>query len=124
MNISLRSVNNHDIETLQQLNNEVFLDNYKYDKDLIIDWALGEQGKKYFSRIVHNKQVFCCIAEDNKKAVGYISCKSKKIIYCKSKYFEIDNMGIISDYRSKGIGTLLIKKAKEWAKKIDIKKCS
>lgn len=117
MVIKLRTANSDDIKLLQQLNNELFIDNYKYDNDLVMDWAMGVRGKNYFSRIVKNKRAFCCIAEINGKAVGYISCIPKEISYRKSRYFEIDNLGVVPDYQSKGIGTLLINKAKEWAKK-------
>lgn len=117
MKINLRMANSRDIGTLQQLNQEAFIDNYKYDKDLSLDWAKGEQGKKYFTRFVTDSKAFCCIAENNGKAVGYVACRQKEVSYRKSKYFEIDNIGVLPNYRSKGIGTLLIKKAKRWAKK-------
>lgn len=44
----IRKVKNTEWFQLQILNNEVFVDNYKYDPDLILDWALSKQGKNIF----------------------------------------------------------------------------
>ncbi|OGK29896.1 hypothetical protein A3G67_00020 [Candidatus Roizmanbacteria bacterium RIFCSPLOWO2_12_FULL_40_12] len=116
MSISLRRAIIDDLSTLQQLNNEVFIDNEKYDDDLVMGWATSELGKNYFSRILKNERVFCCIAEDGGKAVGYIACVPKEMSYKKSKYLEVENMGVIPEYRSKGIGAMLMENAKKWAK--------
>lgn len=122
MNIRIRKANSNDIKTLQNLNYEVFIDNYKYDDDLILDWSLSEKGRTYFSKLLSNIHAVCLIAEDNGKVVGYIAAISKDLNYKKSKYLEIDNMGTIPTYRSKGIGTLLISKVKQWGKERGYKK--
>lgn len=117
MNLSLRRATLKDIKTLQRLNNEVFIDNYKYDHDLLLDWALGKSGRKYFTHFVNDSNSFCCIASVAGNPVGYILCILKKFSYRKNKYLEIDNMGVIPGYRSKGIGTVLLNSARSWAKK-------
>lgn len=116
MNINIRTANINDVETLQKLDNEVFIDNHKYDPDLEMSWALGNEGNKFFSEILTNNESLAFIAEVDGMAVGYIACSPKKISYRKSRYFEIDNMGVSPEYRSQGIGTMLINKVKEWAK--------
>lgn len=116
MQISIRKAKHEDIKSLQKLNYEVFVDNYKYDDDLIIEWSLSEKGKAYFSKLLSNNHAVCFIAEVEGKAAGYIAAKGKDLNYKKSKYLETVNMGTIPAYRSKGIGTLLITKIKEWGK--------
>ncbi len=37
---------------LQLLNDEVFVDNYKYDPDLKLDWAMSAAGEKYFKELI------------------------------------------------------------------------
>ena len=113
---SIRQARVDDVETLQNLNNEVFLDNKKYDDDIIEDWATSNKGRNYFTKLLSDKNSLCLIAENEGKPVGYIACSVKNLDYRKSKNLEINNMGTRPKYRSRGIGTLLIKKAKEWAK--------
>jgi len=114
--ISIVPAQKSDIQTLQNLNDEVFTDNYKYDSDLKMDWAQSETGKKYFTELVENPKAICFIAKDGEKAVGYIACSSKDFGYRKGKYIEIENMGVSPSYRSQGIGSLLIDKALGLAK--------
>jgi len=117
MEVKFRSANINDVRILQKLNQEIFVDNHLYDSDLIMDWALSEKGKKYFSNIVQDNQAYCCLAEVNNKPIGYLAGREKKFGYRKSRYFEIENMGVSPEFRSKGVGTLLIKQAKDWARK-------
>ncbi|MCL4375123.1 GNAT family N-acetyltransferase [Patescibacteria group bacterium] len=105
-----------DVHILQHLNHEVFLDNQKYDDDLVMGWALSKAGERYFSRLLSGKGNVCFIAYDGQIPVGYIACSPKKVSYRKSRYLEIDNMGVVPAYRSKGIGTKLVSRVKQWAK--------
>lgn len=114
--ITYEEGNINDAKVLQDLNDEVFIDNSKYDSDLKLDWAQSEVGKKYFTDIVTNSENICLIARDDEKAVGYVIAEPKVFGYRLSKCIEIDNMGVSPDYRSKGIGTELLNKVTERAK--------
>ena len=114
--ITLRQGTEADVQTLQRLNDEVFVDNAQYDDDLVIDWAQSDKGKEYFTKLLTSPDAICYIAEDGDKAVGYIACAKKVIGYRKSTHLEIENMGVSPAYQSKGIGTMLMDKAKQWAK--------
>lgn len=105
-----------DVKILQDLNDEIFVDNAKYDSDLRLDWAQSEEGRKYFTNLVNNKEALCLIAEDGDKKVGYLAASPKEIDYRKSKYFEVENMGVSPEYRSQGIGKLLLQKCFDYAK--------
>jgi ribosomal protein S18 acetylase RimI-like enzyme len=82
-----------------------------------MDWAQSLVGKKYFTDVVNNQDMICLIAEDDNTPVGYVAAKPKEFSYRLSKYLEIENMGVSPNYRSKGIGSRLIKKVLELAKK-------
>lgn len=104
--------------TLQDLNNEVFIDNPQYDPDLMMDWAHSREGEKYFKELVNDPKSLCLLAETEEgELVGYLAASPKIISYRKSKYFEVDNMGVIPEYRSKGVGRKLMDKCIEWARK-------
>ena len=45
--MTIRLTQRDDVITLQNLNDEVFVDNHKYDPDLKTDWSQSETGRKY-----------------------------------------------------------------------------
>ena len=114
--ITLREAQEDDLQKLQYLDDEVFIDNQKYDNDLDMDWAKSERGRQYFSDLLKDPNSYCLLAQDNGKPIGYLVCLPKNVNYRKNKCVEIGNMGISPKYRSQGIGSMLIKKTLEWAK--------
>lgn len=114
--VNIRPANKNEVKDFQNLNDEVFIDNQKYDSDLDMGWARSDKGKEYFTEILNDPDACCLIAEENGKKIGYIAAGPKEIDYCKSKYMEIKNMGVIPEYRLRGIGTLLMKECLKWAK--------
>lgn len=114
--INIRQARTDEVEKLQFLDDEVFIHDVEFDPDLDMTWAKGEKGRTYFSNLVNDPNSCCLLAEDNDKAVGYLVASFKDTIYRKSKCAELQNMGVSPDYRSKGIGSMLIQKCLEWAK--------
>ena len=112
-----RPARKDEVKKLQALNQEVFVDNQRYDPDLKMDWALGKEGEKYFTNLLNNPKACCLIAEVGKKPIGYIAAAPKLFSYRKSRYIEIENMGVIPSFHHKGIGTTLIRECLNWAKK-------
>ncbi len=114
--MNIRSVTSDDVQTLQNLNDEIFIDNAKYDKDIKIDWAQSELGKKYFTKVVNKSESICLIAEENGKPIGYINASPLEFDYRYKKYIEVNNMGVSPLHRSKGIGAKLMAKCLKIAK--------
>lgn len=114
--MNIRKATTSDVKTLQNLNDELFQDNSKYDPDINIDWAQSEAGHKYFSKAVNDKNTICLIVEDNGKPIGYIAASPIEIDYRLSRYIEINNMGVSPAFRSKGIGSELIEECMRIAK--------
>lgn len=114
--IHIRQATKDEFQLLQKLNNEVFIDNQKYDSDLDMDWAQSDKGREYFTDVLNNPDNCCLIAEEDGREIGYIAAVPKVVSYRKSKYLEIENMVVVPEYRSKGIGTLLISECLKWAK--------
>jgi ribosomal protein S18 acetylase RimI-like enzyme len=114
--INIRPANKDEVKVLQDLNDEVFIDNQKYDIDLDMNWAQSDRRKGYFTEVLNSPDAFCFIAEENGKEVGYIAAEPKIVSYRKSKYIEIENMGVIPEYRSKGVGSMLMNECLKWAK--------
>ena len=120
--MNIRVASKDDLELLQKLNNELFLDNQKYDSDLDLDWPLSDMGNKYFSEFLENPDACIFIAEIENKPVGYILAEVREIEYRKGKYAFLENMGVIQEYRNKGIGSRLIDELIKWAKDREVKK--
>jgi len=114
--ISIRPVRIDEKEALQKLNQEAFEDNAAYDPDLCMDWAMSDKGKAHFTNIFKNPDSQCFVADDAGVLVGYIVLSKKEMDYRKSKCVEINDVGVTPLYQSKGVGSLLMEKAKEWAK--------
>ncbi|HET7099278.1 MAG TPA: GNAT family N-acetyltransferase [Patescibacteria group bacterium] len=115
--VNIRPVRKDEVQKFQDLNDEIFIDNSKYDPDLKIDWAQSSFGRDYFTEALNNPESICFLAEENDNAIGYIFAAPKLNNSRLSKYIEIENMGVSPDYRSKGIGHQLIEKVLEDAKK-------
>ncbi len=114
--MKIRLAHKDDVSLLQRLNDEVFMGVKEFDDDVIDNWARGEKGRSYFTNLLNNPDGCCLIAEDSENPVGYITATPKTDIYRKSKILELENMGVIPKYRSRGIGAELVKKLLLWGK--------
>lgn len=114
--ITIRKARIDEIKKLQDLNDDAFSSNPEFDPDLILDWAQSDLGKSYFTNTINDPENLLLVAEDGDKLAGYIGASPKKIEYRKSKYLEIDNLGVAKTYRRKGIARMLMEKCIAWAK--------
>ena len=114
--VKIRKAISSDWKILQKLNNQVFLADKNSDDDLDMNWPFSNNGISYYKEVASGKYGHCLVAFLGKEAVGYVALAKKDIGYRKSKYFEIENMGVDPKYRSQGIGTKLINAAGELAK--------
>lgn len=67
--------------------------------------------------MVTNDSATGFVAEVDDEAVGYVAVCVRTVPYRTKQYVEIENMGVMPAYRSKGIGRELVKVAQTWAKK-------
>ncbi len=109
LKITIRQANTGEVRTLQNLFDEIFVDDVKYDDDLRTDWAQSEDGgKKYFTDLLNNGNAICLFAEADCKVIGFVTASHLEDRYRKSKYIEIGYLGVIPEYHSKGIGKILM----------------
>ena len=104
----IRKATLKDLQRIQELNNELFdLELANFDKYLIKDWPLSNEGKLYFENAI--KESFVIVAEIDNKVVGYLLGEESNIPYYNFKIAELCNMCIDSNYRKQGIGNALYK---------------
>lgn len=122
MNVNIEPANFKDWKIIQKLNNQVYQSDSKFDTDLDLSRPFSEGGESYFKKLANGEYGKCMIAYLNSMPVGYIAMSELKFDHRKSKYVEVENMGVSPEYRSMGIGHLLIEEAKKWAKSKSISK--
>lgn len=116
MQLRIDTAKARDWQVIQRMNNQVFLNDKDNDDDLNLDWPFSKTGIDYYKRLAEGKYGKCLIAYADDKATGYVALAVKDFGYRKSKYIEIENIGVDSKYRSQGIGSLLMEAAAKWAK--------
>jgi len=117
MDIKIRPAKAVDWQIVQKLNNQVFIADKDHDDDINLDWPFSEIGIKYYKELTNGKYGRSFIAYLKKEPVGYVALANKSWNgWRKSKYVEIENIGVDPNYRSQGIGHLLVEKAGQWAK--------
>ncbi len=118
MYVIIRPAEISDIEALRQLNTQIFEEiNSACDDDLIPKFAETEAGLIWITKMVNRKDDGCCfVAESDGKLAGYVSGEKMEQLYRKSQWFEIDNIGVIPEFKGQGIGKQLLDAAMGWAK--------
>ena len=102
-----------DLETIQQLNYELFvLESNNFDDTLIVDWSLSDDGRQYFISSINND--ITLVAVVNNKIVGYIiGSLDTEGAYNNIKQAELNNMYVLEEYRSIGVGGRLFDELKK-----------
>ena len=116
MKPEIRELNPNDLETLRELNQEVFNSDKDNIDGLDLDWPDSKTGTLYYTQVVNKDGTVGFIAEIGNKPVGYIALCTRDLGYRTKKFVEVENMGVKPQFRSQGIGTILLNKATEWAK--------
>jgi ribosomal protein S18 acetylase RimI-like enzyme len=116
MDIKIETARSEGWKTIQRLNNQVFQADKENDDDLDLNWSFSEKGISYYHKLANGEYGKCFIAYLDGKAVDYVALHLKDFGYRKSKYVEIENIGVDPAYRSLGIGKLLMDRTVEWAK--------
>jgi len=89
-----------------------------YDKSLNPEWTYGE-GREYFKKSLTHRSACALKCIDDGVIVGYLVgwLIRKKMPYRTLKQqAELENMFVMRNYRSKGVGKMLVDEFKRWAK--------
>lgn len=115
--ITIRKATIDDLPAIKELNKRIFIKNPKYDNDAVENFAHTPQGEKYFKEAIRSKKGCFLIAEEGGQMVGYANGEEKEASYRKSRYFEIDNLGVIPGKKRLGIGKKMLSAITNWVKK-------
>ena len=107
MKLEYKRASSNNLKEIQELNVKFFQNQYEYDKDIILDWPLSEEGTIYFKSIIENEVVY--VVYDNAKIVGYLAGRyDKGNPYLNKKIAEVLLVFVDSEYRGNSIGSKLV----------------
>jgi ribosomal protein S18 acetylase RimI-like enzyme len=118
-NITIQPATDQDCEALCTLFNEV--DAFHRDRLSHLFKAPDGPAREhaYFQALIADSANGLFIAKVDDKAVGYVHAIARHTpdlpILVPRHYVVIDNIGVASEYQHKGIGRLLMDRAREWA---------
>jgi len=125
MDYNIRKATLDDLSVIQQFNLQLFKKEHEeFDKTLDCNWTFSVEGKEYFKNRITEDSGFAFIASLGDKPVGYIvggltnSPKHRTI----TKLAELENMFVLNEHRSSGIGTKLYEKFLEWCKNKEVER--
>ena len=114
--MNIRRARPDDIDAIRCLNSKIFVNNAEYDNDMISEFAQTQAGKKYFQEAIIRQDGCFFVVEEDGVLVGYTNGGHKDIPYRQSRYFEIENLGIVPEMAGKGLGKALLDTITTWAK--------
>ncbi len=80
-NVTIRPANIDEVETLQNLNNDVFVDNVKYDDDLQMDWYILKMEVKNILLIyLMTANQFVCLRKLRGRPLDTLPLLSKRLV--------------------------------------------
>ena len=122
-NLIIRKANINDLEDVLELSNGLTLADLPFDKKVDIKWAHTKKGKKYYTEKIKGISGVCFVVELDTKIVGYLTASEKQVpSYRLVRVAEIENIFVIEEYRSKGLGKKLVAEFINWAKQLKVDK--
>ena len=122
MRFTVRKAKLKDLAAIQNLNHQLFQSDARFDPELFVRWAYIPAGKRYFRRSLTERRAGAGVAETDSKIIGYlVGWIWLKRPYRPVKTAELENMFVAPGFRSKGVGTALVKEFINWCKQRKVK---
>ncbi|MCA9459949.1 MAG: GNAT family N-acetyltransferase [Nanoarchaeota archaeon] len=125
MDVEIRKATLNDLKKVQELNLLLFEKEHEdYDSLLNLNWTFGEEGTKYFTDKIVQNDACVFVSEVDNRIIGYLCGDIRKEVSYRHLPFvaELDNMMVIDEFRSSGIGSKLYEKFIQWCKSKNIGK--
>ena len=123
--MKIRKANLSDLNSIQLLNQKLFLEEFdKYDKTINCDWSLSKEGENFYKKRISGQKGCAFVLTDNEEIIGYLvgSLSEDEFYRCMGNFAELDDMFVLSEYRSKGYGGMLYEKFIDWCKDKKVKR--
>jgi len=111
----------HDLEKIQELNSKLFRNEIdKYDDTLDPLWTTSAGGEEYFRNRIAGTGGCVFVAKNDEIIVGYIAgglADAPAHRKLRGHLAELENMFVEDEFRSRGVGSMLIEAFLDWCKK-------
>jgi len=122
-NLIIRKASPDELETILLLSDELTISDLPFDKKVDVSWAHSTNGKKHYGEKIKEISGVCFVAEMNGEIVGYLTAAKKEVpSYRNVTVADLENIFVKKEFRSHGVGKMLMNKFKEWAKEIKMDK--
>jgi ribosomal protein S18 acetylase RimI-like enzyme len=105
--VNIRYATLNDLQQIQKLNHDVMSQNVEFDPDVNPNFDLEDTGSAFFKELIENNEGIFLVAIDGQDFVGYINGSPRKQINRSIKTFELENLGVISQYRKRRFASAL-----------------
>lgn len=114
--IVIRKATLADLSSIQELSQELFHADLPHDPLLNEKWTYQE-GEKYFKDRMSEEKFICFVAESDGKIIGYATGSVLPILAWRPiERVELENLIVTEEYRSQGVGKMLIDTFAKWGK--------
>jgi len=117
MEVKIQFATIKNLRDIQDLNHQLCIkENKEFDATINPDYPIQKQGEEYFKDRIKNGCSLLAIVDG--KVVGYLVGSISEVEDYRniSKIAEAENMFILENYRSKGIGKKLFQEFTKWCK--------
>ncbi len=114
--MQIRIAKIEELVNIQKLCNAIFKTDIEFDPDCVKNYFTTEVGTNYLKSALTDAKGIFLVAEENGELVGMTNGGEVSYRYRRSKYFGIDNIGVLESHRKTGIGKQLINEIEKFAK--------
>jgi ribosomal protein S18 acetylase RimI-like enzyme len=107
-----------DMMDIRELNLALFKNYNQYDQTLDNCWTMSEVGKTYFTWAIKSSSARALVARIDGITVGYLVGGKTNKLPARSigKQFALHNIFVLKEFRSQGVGDLLVNDFLKWAR--------
>lgn len=123
MNTIIRKAQKEDLEKILDINYYHLnrLSAEKWDDTLAEEWTHSEKGRRYFLNKIEDEDSCMFLAQDVDNIIGFVDGELADVEYRKPLvYAEMNDIVVIPEYQSKGIGKLLTETFLNWCKEKNV----
>ena len=116
MDITIRPADAGDRDSVRALYEHKITAEVSYDSDVKADWADSQEAEELYEKIITQDGKIGFLAQTNEDIVGLVVIFKANISVHESQYWKVQSISVAPEYRTKGVGTMLMEHAMAYMK--------